>query len=245
MKAFKVTYRVYDGWKYNEPNSFHEKTEIIVAEDKDDAYWLAEKRANTPSLIAHDSVTVSKKDVKHIKGNLGAITVLMFNRFHTVDIGVPALGESTLVALEDGKDFRVEFVQQFGGYIYLKGFKDGENEYSQISAEKVDDKELSEVLHSLQCLVGELAGEYSRQYLMLHELVTENSPFGKNIPAVELGFERGCENVQATLLDSKEGRAVLLHWPFEGDYTRALVIPEDEFDIKDRVIEAIKSFCEA
>ena len=80
---------------------------------------------------------------------------------------------------------------------------------------------------------------------MLLELVNKTSPFGQEIPAEELGLDGVCEDVRATRLSAKEGDAVLLHWPLEGDYTRAMVIPATEFTDKDRVIEAIEAFCEA
>lgn len=246
MKAYEVTYHVHDGWQYNEPKSTSEKTEIIVAEDKDAAYEIAAERASTPSLIAHDPVSVNEKDVKLIKGCNGKIIALMHGRFNRIDIGVSALGESTLIALKNGHDFSVETVRLNDyGYVIMEGYEDGKNKSSAISALDVSDDELKEVLHSVECQIGEYTRKYNRQYIMLFELVNRTSPFGQEIPAEELGLDGVCENVRATRLSAKEGDAVLLHWPLEGDYTRAMVIPATEFTDKDRVIEAIEAFCEA
>ncbi len=86
---------------------------------------------------------------------------------------------------------------------------------------------------------------YMKTALLLKDLVEETLPGRTEIPAGELGFTGTAEGGCATLLKDAEGnRAVLLHWPFYGDWCRAVTIPENEFDDPNRVCEAIEHFYE-
>lgn len=66
-KEFLVTYRIHNGYQYNDPKYYQTTTETISAIDTEDAYRIASERAATPSLIDHDPVTVCKKDIKPVK----------------------------------------------------------------------------------------------------------------------------------------------------------------------------------
>lgn len=63
---YQVSYRVWDGWQYNLPGHWHSEVETIEAANIDEAYQIATRRAETPSLIAHDTVTVRKKDIERL-----------------------------------------------------------------------------------------------------------------------------------------------------------------------------------
>lgn len=63
-KTYLVTYRIHNGYLYYDPKYFTTTTEMIDAASKQEAYEKALERAATPSLIAHDRVTVSKRDVR-------------------------------------------------------------------------------------------------------------------------------------------------------------------------------------
>lgn len=69
-----------------------------------------------------------------------------------------------------------------------------------------------------------------------HKVISSPS---KALPKQNVG-----EDVYATLVETPTGKAVLLHWPMTGDYTRAILIPESEFEDKDRVREAVEAFYE-
>lgn len=66
LHSYLVTYRIHNGYMYNEPNGYDTTEEIIRTHNKEEAYEKASKRADTPSVIAHDPVTVLKKDVKRL-----------------------------------------------------------------------------------------------------------------------------------------------------------------------------------
>ena len=66
-KDFLVTYRIHNGYQYNDPKYYKTTTETISAIDTDDAFRIASEHAATPSLIDHDPVTVCKKDIRPIK----------------------------------------------------------------------------------------------------------------------------------------------------------------------------------
>lgn len=243
MKAYKVTYHIHNGWQFNDPKSTSPCEEILLAEDKDDAFLKATDRAATPGLIAHDEVSVNKKDIVPIKGALGDITVLMMD-FGFVEIGTPILGESTLVRLNNGKDFNVSFVKQEYGHIAIQGYGEDDKEQT-VSIDEIDQADLKEILWSLENVIGNQARDYSRQAALLEDLISETSPNIGHISSDVLGLGGEYADVEATLLKQGSGNAVLLHWPLYGDYTRAMLIPETEFDDHDRVIEAIEAFCNA
>lgn len=53
------------------------------------------------------------------------------------------------------------------------------------------------------------------------------------------------EELYATRISHKTGKAILIHWGLDGDYSRALIIPQSEFEGYDdlsRVIEALEQF---
>ena len=94
---YEVTYRIHNGYQYNEPNGYEETTETIRASSPKEAYSIALKRAETPSLIAHDPVTVFKKDIRRTDAKgLKKYNVRLY--FHTsVDIEVYAENERQAV----------------------------------------------------------------------------------------------------------------------------------------------------
>jgi len=52
----------------------------------------------------------------------------------------------------------------------------------------------------------------------------------------------GDEPFYATKLRNDTGTAILIHWEFNGDFTKAYVIPENEFYSKGRLYEIIECF---
>lgn len=66
LYVYKVTYRIHNGYQFNDPRYYDETTEEIVAANRDEAYEKAVERASTNGVIAHDEVSVRKKDVVRI-----------------------------------------------------------------------------------------------------------------------------------------------------------------------------------
>lgn len=106
IRKYQVTYRIHNGYQYYDPKYFTTTTEIIEAKNRDQAFETAKARAETPSLIAHDSVTVLKKDVIPLKPEKKRYyNVTLY--FHTnVTVRVKAANEEEAIMeahLEAGK----------------------------------------------------------------------------------------------------------------------------------------------
>ena len=67
LHKYSVTYRIHNGYQYNDQKSFETTQETILATSVDEAYSKALARAETPSCISHDPVTVRRKDVVRIR----------------------------------------------------------------------------------------------------------------------------------------------------------------------------------
>ncbi len=219
-------------------------TQTIVAPDGPTAERISARRAKT--WFSHDkhrgkkaTVTVSK--CEEITGPKGEIIVLM-DGFRKVDIGVHALRESTVIRLKEGTDFRVEAIYNYGGSIDLEGYTDGAALKSHAQLHHVEEDDLALLADSLRSLIGEDAPAFLRQALLLMDLIGGDSPFGNHIPARFLDLPGIACDASATRISDDSGTAVLLHWDLYGDYSRAMVIPEDEFRDTDRIIEAIEAF---
>lgn len=63
-KTYLITYKIHNGYQYNSKSYYKTTTEMIDAASKQEAYEQALVRATTRSLIAHDPVTVSKRDIR-------------------------------------------------------------------------------------------------------------------------------------------------------------------------------------
>lgn len=224
-------------------------TQTIVAPDGPTAERISARRAKT--WFNHDkhkgknaTVTVSK--CEEITGPKGEIIVLM-DGFRKVDIGVHTLGESTVVRFKEGAvkestNFRVEAIYNRGGAISLEGYTDGAVLKSRAQLHHVEEDDLALLADSLGRLIGEDAPAFLRQALLLMDLIGGDSPFGNHIPARFLDLPGVACDAGATRISDDSGTAVLLHWDLYGDYSRAMVIPEDEFRDTDRIIEAIEAF---
>lgn len=97
---YQVSYRVWDGWQYNLPGHWRSEVETIEAANIEDAYRIATRRAETPSLIAHDTVTVRKKDIVRLpddKAKTYEVT-LYYHTNVTVRVNAPSERDALLAA---------------------------------------------------------------------------------------------------------------------------------------------------
>lgn len=219
-------------------------TQTIVAPDGPTAERISARRAKI--WFSHDkhrgkNVTVTVSKCEEITGPKGEIIVLM-DGFRKVDIGVHALGESTVVRFKESTDFRVEAIYNRGGAISLEGYTNEAVLKSHAQLHHVEEDDLALLADSLRCLIGEDAPAFLRQALLLTDLIGGDSPFGDHIPARILDLPGIACDAGATRISNDSGTAVLLHWDLYGDYSRAMVIPENEFRDTDRIIEAIEAF---
>lgn len=216
---------------------FQDGSFIFVAEDEE----AAKKKAIDLFSFNSKPYDVNVKSCTEIGGDLGKITVLM-DDFSSVDIGIPILGESTIVSLDDGLELKVETVSNESGNLFVTGYADdGTGQFRIFPISRIRDEDLSLILDSLECAVGENARPFLRQALLLKDLV-DNRPDGSHIPAGVLSLPGVCKDAGATRISDETGTAALVHWDLTGDYTRALLIPRNEFEDIDRVIEALDSF---
>lgn len=243
MEAYKVNYKVHNGWQYNDPKMTTTVTEVIIAKNRDDAYDMAlEKVVYKPESISHDGVTISKKDIVPIKGNLSVITVLMAD-FTKVDINIKTLGESTLITMKNGKDFTVETLWQNDGQVYAWGFTEDNPTLIRIPIEEISKESLKEIVYSLEAVIGKDAPLYSRQAVLLEDLINYKNG-RKALHNDELGLTGKSSDVAATLVHTSCCEAVLLHHAEDSDFSRAVLIPKGAFEDRRRVIEAIKTMAE-
>ena len=210
---------------------------IFVAENEE----AAKKKAVDLFSFSSKPYDVSINSCTEIGGDLGKITVLMYD-FNSVDIGIPILGESTIVSLDDGLELKVETVSNESGNLFVTGYvDDGSGQFRIFPISRFQNENLSLILDSLECAVGENARPFLRQALLLKDLV-DNRPDGSHIPAGVLGLPGVCKDFGATRISDETGTAALVHWDLTGDYTQALLIPRNEFKDIDRVIKALDSF---
>ena len=66
-----------------------------------------------------------------------------------VDIGVPALGESTLITV-GGEDFRAEYALRKGSGIRIEGFFERDSNLRSITLGEVDSAYLDELRYSIE-----------------------------------------------------------------------------------------------
>lgn len=108
LNKYRVTYHIHNGYMYNEPNSYETTVETIRATSVDEAYSIALKRAETPSCISHDPVTVFKKDVVRIrepKEKLNDYEVSLEFLYHTTVTVKAATADDAKEAV-DGMDLK-------------------------------------------------------------------------------------------------------------------------------------------
>lgn len=59
---YDVTFRIWNGWQYNDPNYYEERTETFLADSRQQAFDAARVHAADPGCW-NERVTVRKKDV--------------------------------------------------------------------------------------------------------------------------------------------------------------------------------------
>ena len=220
---------------------YNSGTHIIIAPDKETA-----KKISIEQLMGWLGIKKKKQatfavDCEEIKGVLGKIIVLMAD-FSSAHI------DPTTVRLNDYKEFMAgtKFVvrtvsKQFGKFV-LTGHAESNTTVSTVPIGAVKKKDLNAILDSLGSVIGKSARPFLRQAALLEDLVNEESVFGNHVPARALGLPGVAADAGATFLQDNTGKAVLLHWELNGDFSRAMLIPEDEFEDIDRVVEAIEAF---
>lgn len=217
---------------------------IIVAADAAQAGEIAIKvLTHRHDLHKSKRAVCSVEKTEILPEPLNEMTVLMHD-FGSVDIGVPVLGESTLVSLNDGREFKVESVNCKSSQLSVSGYDD--SCWSIIPIDWVREDNLPLLLEALRDTVGENARPLLRQALLLKDLFNagtlHGSPYGLHIPSRVLDLPGIFCDAGATLISNDTGTAALIHRDLTGDYTRALVIPRNEFEDIDRVIEALETF---
>lgn len=66
LRNYLVTFRIWNGWQYNDPKYFDTATEVIGARNKREAYEAAKAHASDSGYWQED-VTVRMKDVVPVK----------------------------------------------------------------------------------------------------------------------------------------------------------------------------------
>lgn len=86
----------------------------------------------------------------------------LMRRHYSLDIGVPALGESTLVTVR-GRDFRAEKVDKIGGGTHVRGYFDGDSKMSTVLLRQIDAESLPELKWSIQRAIEVVSNQNQTQ----------------------------------------------------------------------------------
>lgn len=221
---------------------YNSGTHIIVAPDRETAKKISVEQLKGWLGIKKKKKATFAVDCEEIKGVLGKIIVIMAD-FSSVYIGVSANGDPVLVHLNDGRRFKAETVsKQFGIKFVVTGHIENDPKVDSVPIGKIRGKDLNVILASLEGVIGKKTPPFLRQATLLEDLIKERSVYGNHIPSRVLGLPGVAADAGATFLQDNTGKAVLLHWELNGDFSRAMLIPESEFEDTDRVVEAIEAF---
>ena len=214
---------------------------IVIAENEEQAMETAkdkiEKHYDVPM-----NISIEHNGVHEIDGAAGRITVLM-EHFGNVDIGIPVLGESTVVTLEDEKEMKVENVSCRNGHIAVSGYTD--EKWNQLPLDNVTEDDREVIADALEAVTCGNANPNLRTYSLLSDMQNRTSPYGDEIPANVFRKTRDREPLKAVLtVYNGEPDCIVIRKEYMTGCCQALVIPDFAMEDRDEVIKALEEFCD-